>query len=273
MPSILEEVQPSWIEDGWGIQGEQNEVRFDDDIPWDITAWTRDHQAEDSDQLCCAQPIVCPLSVTFSGVEYCCGCIGVDNVGVLFQDTPEVGSLNGVVFPMSGSFGECQACAVQAGEGSGGCLSIKVTEYSGANCTGIPIEVHAQVSVFAALIDGIWYILAGSVVGGSGYIFFYGTTTNPNSPIGNQITDCTLFLDEFDNPLVECLFGSSVNVCAVAIGGTATIGAFPPTGACINGFTLDCTITTEYGCTANDVTGDSICYSASTYLGDGTECP
>ncbi len=58
MPSILEEVQPSWVEDGWGIQGEQDEYRFDDDLPWDITAWTRDHP-DQSDFNCCATSGVC----------------------------------------------------------------------------------------------------------------------------------------------------------------------------------------------------------------------
>ncbi len=62
MPDVLE-VEPSWALDGFGVSGEQDEYRFDDDIPWDITAWTRDHQAEDSDQLCCAQPPCCPRPI------------------------------------------------------------------------------------------------------------------------------------------------------------------------------------------------------------------
>ncbi len=67
---LLEEYEPSWIQDGWQIQGEQNETRFDDDIPWDITAWTRDHP-DQSDFNCCAA--VCPsdsdsLNVVLDGI-------------------------------------------------------------------------------------------------------------------------------------------------------------------------------------------------------------
>ncbi len=67
MPSILEEVQPSWVEDGWGIQGEQDEYRFDDDLPWDITAWTRDQQTQDQQDFnCCKKTGCCCFQVFIS---------------------------------------------------------------------------------------------------------------------------------------------------------------------------------------------------------------
>lgn len=63
MPT-LEGIEPSWIQDGWQIQGEQNEARFDDDIPWDITAWTRDRQTQDQQDFnCCTNTGAC-----------CCNC-------------------------------------------------------------------------------------------------------------------------------------------------------------------------------------------------------
>ncbi len=84
MPT-LEGIEPSWIQDGWQIQGEQNETRFDDDIPWDITAWTRDQQTQDQQDFNCCQPTCifnCPtdpfqatIDVTISGISPCPGYI------------------------------------------------------------------------------------------------------------------------------------------------------------------------------------------------------
>ncbi len=78
MPVILEEINPSWIDDGWGIQGEQDEYRFDDDLPWDITAWTRDQQTQDQQDFnCCGPPFDCTIpdlptiTLVYDGVEQC----------------------------------------------------------------------------------------------------------------------------------------------------------------------------------------------------------
>ncbi len=37
----LNEFSPSWMEDGGGISGEQNDPDFSDNLQWDTTAWSR----------------------------------------------------------------------------------------------------------------------------------------------------------------------------------------------------------------------------------------
>ncbi len=42
----LNEFNPSWIEDGGGIIGEQSDSSFDNQLQWDTTAWSRDNQQQ-----------------------------------------------------------------------------------------------------------------------------------------------------------------------------------------------------------------------------------
>ncbi len=302
MPT-LEGVEPSWIQDGWGIQGDQNEVRFDDDIPWDLIAWTRDHP-DQSDFNCC-KPTSCP-SVTFSGVEYCCGCNQVYFDGV-------IGALNGVDFPLTSLGGECNIC-------TNSCLSLELFPYWGQQTSGILIigrqyliasyatgddftNVGASSNTTGVLFTatGItpttWthgtvlhlYSLLGctgshgdaqsgvgisvgffdglwhiaAIDGSNNLIFFYGTTTDVGVPADNQVTDCTDSPTEWDLP--ECL-GGTQNLCSQTAGGTATIGSSLPTGACVNDLSGDCTIKAQYDCEHCNPS------DPSTYQGDGTPC-
>lgn len=43
----LGDYEPSWMTDGGGISGEQNQPDLDDYTPWDTTAWSRDNQQDD----------------------------------------------------------------------------------------------------------------------------------------------------------------------------------------------------------------------------------
>ncbi len=43
----LNEFNPSWIEDGLGISGEQPDVSFDNQFQWDTTAWSRENAQEE----------------------------------------------------------------------------------------------------------------------------------------------------------------------------------------------------------------------------------
>ncbi len=39
----LNEFNPSWMEDGGGVIGEQSDVSFDNQLQWDTNAWSRDN--------------------------------------------------------------------------------------------------------------------------------------------------------------------------------------------------------------------------------------
>ncbi len=222
MPVILEEVQPSWVEDGWGIQGEQNEVRFDDDIPWDITAWTRDRQAEDADQTCCA-PAGCPTSIEFTGITFCCACVpGAPGTRIQFYELPfdpDFGlAINDLVLPLTPTSSVITGCPFCDFENY--FLAAKIN--SGTSIC--PDESSEDTSdlyiVYVKLISGTWYV---AVLGHDlQTIFFYGTSADP-SLITNEIEDCTLSPATWDNPLIECIFGATRDFCSVAFGGTATL--------------------------------------------------
>ncbi len=42
----LNEFNPSWLEDGGGVIGEQSDSGFDNQLQWDTTAWSRDNQQQ-----------------------------------------------------------------------------------------------------------------------------------------------------------------------------------------------------------------------------------
>ncbi len=42
----LTEFNPSWLEDGGGVIGEQSDSSFDNQLQWDTTAWSRDNQQQ-----------------------------------------------------------------------------------------------------------------------------------------------------------------------------------------------------------------------------------
>ncbi len=44
---ILNEFNPSWMEDGGGITGEQNYPDFSDNLQWDTNAWSRVQDDQD----------------------------------------------------------------------------------------------------------------------------------------------------------------------------------------------------------------------------------
>ena len=43
----LSDYDPSWMQDGYGITGDQGEPDLNDDTQWDTNAWSRDQQQDD----------------------------------------------------------------------------------------------------------------------------------------------------------------------------------------------------------------------------------
>ncbi len=259
MPVILEEVDPSWIEDGWGIQGDQNEVRFDDDIPWDITAWTRDNQSEDSDHLCCAPPPTCPC-ITFTGVEFCCS--SDDPPQGYFEDaiTHPCDFLNDKPFCVRAITNDLCTYCTNDDACIGGLSSSGLNIWFG-NCDTHEDSFSSNIFLNTVFIGGLWHIFA--YVASSPFFgtFFYGTTTDLGIPAENQITSC---MDDLtiDNEATNCIFGEPLpSIPIVAFGGTVSFGSCPPTGACC--YAGGCLVTTECYCTET---------LSGTYMGDGTPC-
>ncbi len=211
----LSAVQPSWIQDGYGIQGEQDEYRFDDDLPWDITAWTRDHPDQDDfTPSCCA--VACPTSITFNGIEFCCACTDEFSSRVEFFEDPMYGVINDVPFT---DFLEDHACdPFLCYNNSSLLLPFRIND---PNCPDGSEDVNSfPFTISARLVAGIWHVGVG-VTDNSGLVIFYGFGADPSS-ITNTITDCTLSPTEFDNALTQC-FGDPINSCSVAKNGTATL--------------------------------------------------
>ncbi len=235
MPSVLEEVQPSWIEDGWGIQGEQDEYRFDDDIPWDITAWTRDNQTEDSDQLCC-NPLVCPC-IEFSDVQFCCN----EDVNTEFYEdgTDLFAVLNGRPFCLA-QVGDtpCLHCSnddLCDGTLNAGGLTIRARTcdtHDPAGATSIFLDV--------ATISGVRYIRAYPASDPTS-VFYFGTSS------GNEIAECGGTIN-IDGPFTDCVYGGPIgDLTIVGFGGTVSVAPCPPIGACcVEGF--DCFLSPEGYC-------------------------
>ncbi len=194
MPSILEQVQPSWIEDGGGIQGEQDEYRFDDDIPWDITAWTRDNQTEDSDQLCCEKKCPC---IEFSDVQFCC----IEDINTEFYEdvfTNPFAVLNGRPFCLA-QIGDtpCLHCSnddLCDGTLNAGGLTIRARlcdTHDPAGSTSIFLDV--------ATISGVRYIRAYPASDPAS-VFYFGTSA------GNEIVSCGGTIN-IDGPFTDCVYG------------------------------------------------------------------
>ncbi len=251
MPSILEQVQPSWIEDGWGIQGDQNEVRFDDDIPWDITAWTRDNQAEDSDQLCC-NPLVCPC-IEFSDVGFCC----IEDVNNEYYEdigTNPFAVLNGRPFCLAGGdIGLCVFCTND--DDCDGSINFGGLTLFARDCDTHAPAGSATISLDVATIAGVRYVLAYPGSSPTGGVFYWGTTA------GNEIVSCGGTIN-IDGPFTDCVYGGPIgDLPIIGFGGTVSVAPCPPLGACcVEGF--DCFTSPEGYC--NNVGG--------TYEGDGVPC-
>ncbi len=224
MPVILEEVDPSWIEDGWGIQGDQNEVRFDDDIPWDITAWTRDNPDQDDFNCCAPAPIGCPTSVTFNGLEFCCianDCAFPIAGSTRFFEPPTV---NGVSMSLT-DISSLPDCPIFC---QGEDKELGRTTYVDQDCLIGPFDDTTIVNAYILQKDGIWHIALFG--GGPGTMFFHATTADISSPVSNDLScdipdRCARNLDDLDPELEVCLFGGifGVFVTIGAINGTATI--------------------------------------------------
>ncbi len=299
MPSILEQVQPSWIEDGWGIQGDQNEVRFDDDIPWDITAWTRDHPDE-SDFNCCA-PSGCP-SVTFSELEFCCfptilqplpfgglgaccddvshGCSGVitaeectalgaghsfhEGAPCKWMQIQSPSPMTDVPFGMSGdeTLGDCTHICFR----SPICAINTVREYHvpplscpATGCEGTYDEFGLAFQMHVAFVDGLWHILLWG--GSNAIIYFYGTTSDIGIPAENEVVCGEL--SNWSGPFFDCTIGAQ-DLLGVSSGGAATLGATIALGACCSIFG-DCLDAFEDDCINPD------CLNG-TFIGEGIPC-
>ncbi len=302
MPVILEEVNPSWVEDGWGIQGDQNEVRFDDDIPWDITAWTRDHP-DQSDFNCCAPPPTgCP-SVTLNGLEFCCvpsfiqkdtlGGIGACcDFGTLDCHGPVTRSdciSSGGVYRGDGSLCVTNPCgSVKLYEDEGNdlvlngvkqcTLSLGAIDPCDLNCINTPTCTLLGLHVYPSEdCSGVPVDLAIEIevyvthVSGVYYVFALNGGNNvilfygTTTALGVPATNEVVCgtTTEYDNDGAICLFGGPITALGIAGNGSATIGSPCPTGACCDGFG---------GCDPDFF--QNICEDcfARTYAGDGTTC-
>ncbi len=254
----LSVVQPSWIQDGYGIQGDQDEYRFDDDLPWDITAWTRDHPDQDDFTQACCPTTGCP-SVTFDGLEFCCtSFLGGSK---LFEDagTDPPFVLNGLNLCMR-DVEVTPPCDISCAN-TPTCTLVGVHVYDSEDCSGDPhpVALALEVDVFVVRVSGVYHVFA--INGDNSVFLFYGTTTDLGTPASNQIVcgETT----EINNDATTCLFGGPFIALGVAGNGTASFGSTCPTGACCPQFG-DC-IPDTFQNICEDCLG-------GTYTGDGTPC-
>lgn len=102
---------------------------------------------------------------------------------------------------------------------------VHLCEYADCNdCSCPPTFPCADVGfvINLTLISGIYYLMARVVIGGVSAIVFYGTTPDLSLPIANECV-CQPTLITWDNPLIECIFGTSLISGSASHDGYATI--------------------------------------------------
>lgn len=162
---------------------------------------------------CCCTPTCAGINITFSGVSFCF----CPHPFRGYIETPY--PFNGVLISPNTDIG-CRVPVV----GNPSCVDrsrppIQFRSYHDANCLGTFTNLLDNWITYVANISGIWYVLVVSD-NGNPSIFFYGTTTDLSIPAANQVTcsDTTTW----DNPLIECIFGSPQSYIGYTSGGIAT---------------------------------------------------
>ncbi len=166
------------------------------------------------DPNCCCG---CPTSITFSGIEFCCSCTGDSSTLIQFFEDPDFAVLNGVAWPLplDAPFGSCPQV----------CFNDDVPLFFRVGESGCPTGSEdpagpASLSIFVALISGVWYVM---IYVAANFLLFYGSSADPSS-IPNSLTDCTTTIDTFDNPMLDCIHGGpDDNLCVNAKNGTAVL--------------------------------------------------
>ncbi len=155
----------------------------------------------------------CP-SITFADVEFCCYNNGTDSSRAV-----EPPNLNGTTFATTPVVLFCEDDLTCKNDFT---QEIGFNTYSGTTCSDDPTgEFTFPIEVYIGFISGTWHILAGNF-STLGAIFFYGTTGSLATPATNEVTCVSFGTTEWDNALVECVFGGSQLWFNVAENGTAT---------------------------------------------------
>ncbi len=172
-----------------------------------------------SDDCCCGPtpPTVCPTSVTFSGIEFCCVPGGSGTSAMLFEDSgaDPIEVINDTPFSLL-DIDPAAPCDTRCS----GQTDLGIHNWNSSDCTTSPTgDTVTGIALFVVHAAGIWYVLA--LTAADGVILFYGTTTNPATPIANQVI-CNNTV-EYDNDAFTCLFDGPSMLLGVAENGTATL--------------------------------------------------
>lgn len=171
-------------------------------------------------------PFVCPdgLSITFSGIVLDCECSQTDHSGhhAVLTDT----SLNGTDSLVNESDSVCPPKCFWESETYASLLVHVKRHLVDTDCSDPPdAEFDDQLGGLFAVrdVDGTWHVWVEIY----NNLLFYGTTTDPLSPISNTLLSCTgdTFVT-FDNSVTDCVFAGPVDRVVAGHGGTATIN-FP----------------------------------------------
>lgn len=163
----------------------------------------------------------CPscLQVTFSGVAIDCGCLNYAPINAGFSsEFNEVTFNETLVSLVKISKPSCSPCFFAQSD-----LSVRQRFWTtSGTCTGIPFfDGNGTTAILLGLIGGVYYLFVHTgqfVLRG---VLFYGSTTDLSVPITNEAFCSSP--TTWDNPIVNCFFGSPQTFFGAAHDGIATI--------------------------------------------------